>query len=295
MPEGSARPTRSRPKSSPACRQKQRKDAIETAALVRRGTPAAPIRTNTDGGMHAVFRNALKGPTVRDADGKIRPMTFVAAPGSIPATSIRRANRIPNSHPRGQPVRCPPRQARHSPSVPLPRAAPQPKAGAPLRAAFVREPRRIRVRRCLGATPSPRRRRSRRARPLRSPWYGVHRRPSGAAAGTRDVGSRGSRSESRSLSAREPAAPAPAARPTRDRQRCSSAARRRRDRQPQRPVRQQPRRRRRPPSRGAPAGAAGRNLRQPLGRVPLTAHTDVERCVPAFALSLPGGLHAYYA
>src|SRR5262249_46486431 len=65
-----------------ALTQKQRKDAIETAELIRRGTPAAPIRTNTDGGMHAVFRDALKGPSITDSDGKIRPITFVAAPGT---------------------------------------------------------------------------------------------------------------------------------------------------------------------------------------------------------------------
>ncbi len=66
---------------------KTRRDEVETAALVQKGTPAAPVRTGTDGGMHPVFLAALKPQVVRDHDGNVRTIIDAPrAPGTIPAT-----------------------------------------------------------------------------------------------------------------------------------------------------------------------------------------------------------------
>ena len=73
-----------------AVQQKQRQDEYQTADLIRRGTPLAPIRTNADGGMHPVFVAAVK----RNEIG-VAPSAFSLAstPGTIPATV--RPPRIP--------------------------------------------------------------------------------------------------------------------------------------------------------------------------------------------------------
>ncbi|MDB5600032.1 MAG: hypothetical protein JWN71_2076 [Xanthobacteraceae bacterium] len=70
-----------------AVEEKQRRDEIQTAELISRGTPASPIRMGVDGGMNPVFANALKnGNTIQDADGNIRAIAAVSAtPGTIPA------------------------------------------------------------------------------------------------------------------------------------------------------------------------------------------------------------------
>src|SRR5262245_33208810 len=62
---------------------KQRRDEIQTAELIRHGTTAAPVRTYADGGMHPVFASALK----RNESGT-QPNVFSLAsvPGTIPAT-----------------------------------------------------------------------------------------------------------------------------------------------------------------------------------------------------------------
>ena len=59
-----------------AVRDKQRRDEIETAELINRGTPTAPITTGTDGGMNRTFLTAVKwhggpGATIRTASGTI--------------------------------------------------------------------------------------------------------------------------------------------------------------------------------------------------------------------------------
>jgi murein L,D-transpeptidase YafK len=104
------------PEIEMAVREKEQRDAVRTAELIRRGTPVAPIRTNADGGMHPVFVAAVK----RNQIGVKPPDNFLlaSAPGTIPATV--RPPRIPElanapvataDGPVTQPVSAPPVQA----------------------------------------------------------------------------------------------------------------------------------------------------------------------------------------
>lgn len=63
---------------------KQQQDEAKTAELVKSGISPAPIRTNSDGGMHAVFLAKLKPSAVQDSDGNLRMSLFSTAPGTIP-------------------------------------------------------------------------------------------------------------------------------------------------------------------------------------------------------------------
>jgi hypothetical protein len=59
-----------------AVRDKQRRDDIESSELINRGTPAAPITTGVDGGMHPTFLAAVRshggaGATIRTNSGTI--------------------------------------------------------------------------------------------------------------------------------------------------------------------------------------------------------------------------------
>jgi murein L,D-transpeptidase YafK len=59
-----------------AVREKQRRDDIQTAELVNRGTPAVPAKMGVDGGMNPTFLSAVKshggpGATIRTAAGTI--------------------------------------------------------------------------------------------------------------------------------------------------------------------------------------------------------------------------------
>jgi murein L,D-transpeptidase YafK len=61
-----------------AVREKQRRDDIQTAELISRGTPAAPIKMGVDGGMNATFLAAVKshggpGAVIHTAVGTIPP------------------------------------------------------------------------------------------------------------------------------------------------------------------------------------------------------------------------------
>jgi murein L,D-transpeptidase YafK len=68
-----------------AVAEKRRKDEIAVAELVSRGTPTAPIKMATDGGMHQIFAEALQGGrVVKGRDGDIERIIPVAAPGTIP-------------------------------------------------------------------------------------------------------------------------------------------------------------------------------------------------------------------
>jgi murein L,D-transpeptidase YafK len=59
-----------------AVRDKQRRDDIQTAELINRGTPAVPARMGVDGGMNPTFLSAVKthggpGTTIRTSSGTI--------------------------------------------------------------------------------------------------------------------------------------------------------------------------------------------------------------------------------
>jgi murein L,D-transpeptidase YafK len=59
-----------------AVRDRQRRDNIQTAELISRGTPTVPVTTGIDGGMNPVFLAAVKshggpGATIRTASGTI--------------------------------------------------------------------------------------------------------------------------------------------------------------------------------------------------------------------------------
>jgi murein L,D-transpeptidase YafK len=66
-----------------AVQEKQRSDELQTAELVRRGTPTVPVKTYADGGMHPIFAAAVKrnelgmGPNL---------LTMGPIPGTIPPT-----------------------------------------------------------------------------------------------------------------------------------------------------------------------------------------------------------------
>jgi murein L,D-transpeptidase YafK len=74
------------PEIAAAAAEKDKRDEIEIAELVRRGTPVAPIRTGTDGGMHPVFQAALHPHAVFASDGDLRNLFDTKTPGTIPAT-----------------------------------------------------------------------------------------------------------------------------------------------------------------------------------------------------------------
>jgi murein L,D-transpeptidase YafK len=76
-----------------AVNAKKQRDDIATAELISRGTPAAPIKMASDGGMHEVFAAALQGGrAVRGRDGEIERLIPVSAPGTIPPTVNPPAN-----------------------------------------------------------------------------------------------------------------------------------------------------------------------------------------------------------
>ena len=59
-----------------AVRDKQRRDDVQTADLISRGTPTVPVTTGVDGGMHPIFLAAVKsnggpGASIRTASGTI--------------------------------------------------------------------------------------------------------------------------------------------------------------------------------------------------------------------------------
>jgi len=61
-----------------AVREKERRDDIQVADLISRGTPAAPVKMNVDGGMNQTFLNAVRfrggpGATIHTASGTIPP------------------------------------------------------------------------------------------------------------------------------------------------------------------------------------------------------------------------------
>jgi murein L,D-transpeptidase YafK len=73
-----------------AVREKQQRDDVQTAQLIRRGTPTAPVRTYADGGMHPVFVDAVRRNEIGVAP---TAYSMASVPGTIPATV--RPPRIP--------------------------------------------------------------------------------------------------------------------------------------------------------------------------------------------------------
>jgi murein L,D-transpeptidase YafK len=74
------------PDIATAVAEKQQHDAARVAELVSRGTPAAPIRTGTDGGMNPVFMAALnEHQQTFAARGDVTGATRTSS-GTIPAT-----------------------------------------------------------------------------------------------------------------------------------------------------------------------------------------------------------------
>jgi murein L,D-transpeptidase YafK len=69
-----------------AVTEKKRRDEVAIAELINRGTPAAPVKLGTDGGMNPVFLAALQGRPIKGADGEITGYAPVSAPGTIPPT-----------------------------------------------------------------------------------------------------------------------------------------------------------------------------------------------------------------
>ena len=96
--------------------EKKKKDDVAVADLIRRGTPAAPIKMATDGGMHQVFAEALQGGReVRGKDGEVERVP-VSAPGTIPPTVNPPANVLAAATPAPAPAAAP------APSTPASRS-----------------------------------------------------------------------------------------------------------------------------------------------------------------------------
>jgi murein L,D-transpeptidase YafK len=72
------------PEIAAAVADKSKRDEIETAELIRKGTPVSPIRTGADGGMHPVFQAALNPNAVLDSEGGLRTLFVARVPGTIP-------------------------------------------------------------------------------------------------------------------------------------------------------------------------------------------------------------------
>jgi murein L,D-transpeptidase YafK len=92
-----------------AVREKQRRDDGQTAELISRGTPTAPVRMGVDGGMNETFLSAVKthggpGATIRTAAGTIpahaQPPAEPAQPAAGSTMSLASAESKPAPGPR---------------------------------------------------------------------------------------------------------------------------------------------------------------------------------------------------
>jgi murein L,D-transpeptidase YafK len=143
QPEGSFSPRAQCPvfevpeEIASAVAEKKKKDDTAVADLIRRGTPAAPIKMATDGGMHQVFAEALQGREVRGKDGEIE-LVKGTAPGTIPPTVNPPSNVRLASTPAPTPAAAP------KPSTPASRSivarAPAQPAAKPAQAAPSAQP-----------------------------------------------------------------------------------------------------------------------------------------------------------
>jgi len=64
---------------------KRQRDALQMSEFVRSGVEVAPVRTNTDGGMHSVFLAKLKPQSQSDGADNLDEASSQSAPGTIPS------------------------------------------------------------------------------------------------------------------------------------------------------------------------------------------------------------------
>jgi murein L,D-transpeptidase YafK len=107
-----------------AVQDKQRKDEFQTAQLISRGGPVAPVKSGRDGGMHPTFVAALKPQEIVDEKGNIKLIVDKNPPPGVMATAaysppvVEQNDNIAST------------ASITVADVPLPRNAPQPKVGA---------------------------------------------------------------------------------------------------------------------------------------------------------------------
>jgi murein L,D-transpeptidase YafK len=95
-----------------AVNDKTRHDEVQIATLIRRGTPAAPIKTGRDGGSNPAFMSQVKSDDARFADGSVRVITNAHAPNNF----------TPKSTPSYE---APPPVTASVADVPMPRPSPR--------------------------------------------------------------------------------------------------------------------------------------------------------------------------
>jgi murein L,D-transpeptidase YafK len=95
-----------------AVRDKQRRDDVQTAELINRGTPAAPVRTGVDGGMNPTFLAAVKshggpGAPIKTALGTIPAHVNPPAETSADTSSIPSIMSLASAESRPAPAPAP--------------------------------------------------------------------------------------------------------------------------------------------------------------------------------------------
>lgn len=107
-----------------AVNEKQRRDELQVAELVSRGTPVAPIKSGRDGGMHPTFVAKLQPREVIDERGNVKLVVDGnPAPGAIAYGPAQPADTpIYTTAAAAESIQVA--------DVPLPRSAPLPKQGA---------------------------------------------------------------------------------------------------------------------------------------------------------------------
>jgi hypothetical protein len=95
-----------------AVREKQHRDEAQTAELISRGTPAAPVKTGIDGGMNATFLAAVKshggpGAPIKTALGTIPAHVNPPAEGPAESPSFPSIMSLASSDSRPAPAPAP--------------------------------------------------------------------------------------------------------------------------------------------------------------------------------------------
>lgn len=104
--------------------EKQRRDEYQTAQLISRGGPVAPVKSGRDGGMHPTFIAALKPQEIVDEKGNIKLVVDKNPPPGVMATA---AYSPPAAEAQNDNIAS--TASIQVANVPLPRNAPQPKIG----------------------------------------------------------------------------------------------------------------------------------------------------------------------